>query len=71
MLFASVAPYTLRARQTEDVVRGRHLTPEIIEEAATAIQDEIHPIDDIRSTEDFRRRVTSNLIREFLAVNST
>ena len=66
MVFASVAPHTLRAVQTENLIRGRHLTPEVIEEASKAIQDEIHPIDDIRSTEAYRRRVTSNLVREFL-----
>jgi len=67
MVLASVAPYTLRAVQTENVIRGRQLTPELIEEAAEAIQDEIRPIDDVRSTEAYRRRVTSNLLREFLA----
>jgi CO/xanthine dehydrogenase FAD-binding subunit len=67
LVFASVAPYTLRAAHTEDLLRGRHLTRELIDEAAKAIQDEIHPIDDIRSTELYRRRVTSNLLREFLS----
>jgi len=66
MVFASVAPYTLRAVQTENAIRGRQLTPDVIEEAAQAIQDEIHPIDDIRSTEAYRRKVTSNLVRDFL-----
>jgi CO/xanthine dehydrogenase FAD-binding subunit len=70
MVFASVAPYTLRAVQTENVIRGRQLTPELIEEAAEAVQDEIRPIDDVRSTEAYRRRVTSNLVREFLATAS-
>src|SRR5262249_15574283 len=51
MIFASVAPFTLRATRTEDLIRGQYLTPELIERAAAAIQDEIHPIDDIRSTE--------------------
>jgi CO/xanthine dehydrogenase FAD-binding subunit len=66
LVFASVAPYTLRARRTEALIRGRALTPEVIEEAAAAIQDEIQPIDDVRSTEVYRRRVTSNLLRDFL-----
>ena len=66
LVLASVAPFTLRAFQTESVLRGRHLTRESIEEAAAAIQDEIRPIDDIRSTEAYRRRVTANLLREFL-----
>ena len=67
MIFASVAPFTLRAVHTENLIRGRQLSPELIEEAAAAIQDEIHPIDDIRSTENYRRRVTSNLVRDFLS----
>jgi len=71
MVFASVAPYTLRAVQTESVIRGRQITPDVIEEAVKAIQDEIHPIDDIRSTEVYRRRVTSNLVREFLGTAAT
>lgn len=67
LVFASVAPFTLRAVQTESILRGRHLTPDLIEEAGKAIQDEIHPIDDIRSNEAYRRRVTANLLREFLS----
>ena len=66
MVFASVAPFTLRAVQTEDLIRGRHLTPDLVEQATQAIQDEIHPIDDIRSTETYRRRVTANIVRDFL-----
>lgn len=66
LVFASVAPYTLRAVRTEDVIRGRQLTPDVVDEALKAIQDEIHPIDDIRSTEAYRRHVTSNLLRDFL-----
>jgi CO/xanthine dehydrogenase FAD-binding subunit len=67
MVFASVAPYTLRAVRTESLIRGRQLSPDLIAECAKAIQDEIHPIDDIRSSEAYRRRVTSNLVVDFLA----
>ena len=66
LVFASVAPFTLRAFQTEALLRGRPLTRESIADAAKAIQDEIRPIDDIRSTEAYRRRVTANLLRDFL-----
>jgi len=66
MAFASVAPYTLRAIQTERVLQEQELTRDLIEEAGRAIQDEIRPIDDIRSTETYRRRVTANLVRDFL-----
>lgn len=66
MSFASVAPYTLRATDTEDLIRGEELTEDLIEDATDAIQEEIQPIDDIRSNETYRRKVTSNLVRDFL-----
>src|SRR5262249_26664677 len=66
MVFASVAPYTLRAVQTENLIRGRQLSPGLITEGSKRIPDEIHPIDDIRSSEAYRRRVTSNLVVDFL-----
>jgi CO/xanthine dehydrogenase FAD-binding subunit len=69
MVFASVAPCTLRAVQTENLIRGRQLSPALIAECAEAIQDEIHPIDDIRSSEAYRRRVTSNLVVDFLTTS--
>jgi carbon-monoxide dehydrogenase medium subunit len=67
MVFASVAPHTLRAVQTESLLRGQVLTPELIESAVQAIQDEISPIDDIRSNEAYRRKVTGNLVCDFLS----
>jgi len=67
IVLGSVAPYTLRAIHTENVIRGRRLTAEVIRESAAAVQDEIRPIDDIRSTEAYRRRVTSNLVVDFLS----
>jgi CO/xanthine dehydrogenase FAD-binding subunit len=69
LIFGSVAPFTLRAFQTERVIRGRELTDAVVAEACEAIQDEIHPIDDIRSSEAYRRRVTGNLLREFLTAH--
>jgi CO/xanthine dehydrogenase FAD-binding subunit len=69
MVFASVAPYTLRAVQTENLIRGHQLSPELIAECSKAIQDEIHPIDDMRSSEAYRRRVTSNLVVDFLTTS--
>ncbi len=67
LVFGSVAPFTLRALHTEAVLRGRELTPTTIGEAVQALQDEISPIDDIRSDEAYRRRVSGNLLRDFLS----
>ena len=66
LVLARVAPHTLRAVQTEDLLRGRPLTREAVSQAAEAVQDEIAPIGDVRSNARYRRRVTSNLIVDFL-----
>ena len=63
---ASVAPMPIRCRDTEAILIGRRLDRAAIEEAKTKIAAEISPISDIRSTVDYRRRVTVNLLQEFL-----
>jgi len=62
----SVAPTPIRCHQTEAVLADRLLNRAAIEDAKSAIAAEISPIDDIRSTADYRRRVTMNLLDEFL-----
>ena len=62
----SVAPTVLRCRQTEDVLLRRKLDPIAIQDAKAALLQEIAPIADIRSTADYRQRVTLNLLDEFL-----
>jgi xanthine dehydrogenase small subunit len=64
----SVAPTPIRARATEAVLEGRLPTPETADRAAETLAQEIHPIDDVRSTAEYRRlvaaRVLHRLIRE-------
>jgi xanthine dehydrogenase iron-sulfur cluster and FAD-binding subunit A len=62
----SVAPMPIRCHRTEAVLVDRELDRATIEEAKSAIVTEISPIDDIRSTADYRTRVTLNLLDEFL-----
>ena len=63
---ASVAPIPIRCTQTEAVLVGHRLDRAMIDEAKAKIAEEISPISDIRSTQDYRRRVTANLLGEFL-----
>jgi len=63
---ASVAPMPIRCKETEAVLAGRKVDRAVIEEAKAKIALEIAPISDIRSTQDYRRRVTVNLLQEFL-----
>jgi CO/xanthine dehydrogenase FAD-binding subunit len=62
----SVAPTVIRARRTEETLRGRRLDAAAIDDARRALLSEIAPIDDIRSTARYRARVAVNLLREFL-----
>jgi xanthine dehydrogenase small subunit len=59
----SVGPTVLRLTRTEKILANGGA----IEDAARALEEEIHPIDDIRSTAEYRRRVSSNLLRRFWA----
>jgi len=62
----SVAPVPVRLRRTEGILEGRALEPALVERAAAAAAAEVRPIDDVRSTETYRRRVTGNVVRRWL-----
>jgi CO/xanthine dehydrogenase FAD-binding subunit len=64
--FGSVAPIVLRCVQTEDALRGEKLTTDAIKLASAMLEKEISPIDDIRSTADYRLQVAKNLLTDFL-----
>lgn len=59
----SVAPTVVRAVRTEAALAEGASA----DEAARVLDTEIAPIDDIRSTAVYRRRVAGNLLRRFLA----
>ena len=66
LAIGSVAPTVVRLPGTEAaIVSGR--SPEAIRRA---LADEIAPIDDIRSTADYRRRIAQNLLDRFIADTS-
>jgi CO/xanthine dehydrogenase FAD-binding subunit len=59
--FGSVGPVVLRARGAErSLAEG-----EGIDTAVEALGADISPIDDIRSTGEYRRTVAQNLLRQF------
>jgi CO/xanthine dehydrogenase FAD-binding subunit len=62
----SVAPVPLRCVETERVLLNRPLNHDSREAAAAAFAKEISPIDDIRSSRDYRLQVSINLLRDFL-----
>lgn len=70
LAYGSVAPTPVRARKTEAVLKGSKLDsatiPATINAARTELLNELKPIDDLRSTADYRSRVAANLLEKFL-----
>lgn len=66
VVLGSVAPIPIRCEQTEAALLNQPLSAETIRAGVDALKAEISPIDDIRSTRDYRLRVSQNLLRDFL-----
>jgi xanthine dehydrogenase small subunit len=68
LALGSVAPTPIRATATEAVLEGARPTPATADRAAETLAGELRPIDDVRSTADYRRtvaaRVLHRLVRE-------
>ena len=62
----SVAERPIRANRTEAVLEGRLPGPSVAVEAASAVEAEITPIDDVRSTAAYRRAVTGRILRRIV-----
>ena len=67
LAFGSVAATVVRAPRTEQALADGA----DIEEAARVLGDEIHPIDDVRSTAVYRRTVAMNLLGRFWTDTAT
>ena len=70
LAFGSVAPIALRATQTERLLRGERISPAVARAATEKLAQEIAPIDDMRSTANYRRNVAQNLLRAFIEMLS-
>jgi xanthine dehydrogenase small subunit len=66
LALGSVAATTIRAPQTEVVLEGTRPTRESADRAAETLAGEIHPIDDVRSTADYRRAVASRVLHRLI-----
>jgi CO/xanthine dehydrogenase FAD-binding subunit len=64
--FGSVAPTPIRCPQVESLLKGELVRPQLIEECRRKLASEVAPIDDIRSTREYRTRVAQNLLEQFL-----
>ena len=64
----SVAPIPIRCLLTESALRNKMVNAETLANARAALTAEITPIDDLRSTRDYRLKVALNLLEDFVVV---
>ena len=62
--FGAVAPVPMRAKGAEAILTGQKIEESLIERAGQAAAEEISPIDDVRSTAEYRRTVASILFQD-------
>lgn len=63
----SVAPTVIRLPATEALLEGRRPTAETVEQVRCAVRREVRPIDDVRSTAEYRRNASANVVARFVA----
>jgi len=63
----SVAPIVVRCVHTENALKGQPPDAATLKSAQTTLRREISPIDDIRSTANYRLQVALNLLADFVA----
>jgi CO/xanthine dehydrogenase FAD-binding subunit len=66
LALGSVADRPIRAGSTEAVLEGAAPTPETADAAAASLAAEIAPIDDVRSTADYRRAVAARVLHRLI-----
>jgi carbon-monoxide dehydrogenase medium subunit len=59
----AVAPKTIRLTDTENLLKGQKITASVLEAIAASVGRQIKPIDDVRSTSEYRRDVSPVLLR--------
>ncbi len=62
----SVAAVPVRLRELEKWIVGKKIGKKVLDEAERRAADEVKPIDDIRSTAEYRQWVSGRLVRAFL-----
>lgn len=66
IVFGSVAIKALRAEKTEGLLKGQMINSELMNKAAEEVSSEIKPIDDIRSTAEYRMAMSKEMLKDGL-----
>jgi CO/xanthine dehydrogenase FAD-binding subunit len=62
----AVAPTPIRSYRTEELLLNRKMTDELIDSCCERIKKEISPITDIRASAEYRKEMTSVLLRRLI-----
>jgi xanthine dehydrogenase small subunit len=61
-----VAEVPLRCRTAEAALEGRPVSPQTISDGCAALQQDIRPIDDVRSDAEYRRRASAAVLARLI-----
>ena len=59
----AVAPVPLRLKNVEKLIAGEEIGPELLGRVSQMVEQEVSPINDVRSTEEYRRIMSGVLIK--------
>jgi carbon-monoxide dehydrogenase medium subunit len=59
----AVSKTPMRARKSEDLLRGKRFEASLVERAARKVSEEIHPITDVRSTDWYRSEMSKSITK--------
>ena len=59
----AVAPTPIRAKSAEGILKGKRLDDRLLEKAVQAASHESSPIDDVRSSANYRRKLVTALVK--------
>lgn len=62
----AVAPVPSRLRDVEALLEGGGTDPDMLENVARTVEDQVRPITDVRSTEEYRRVISGVLVKRAL-----
>jgi aerobic carbon-monoxide dehydrogenase medium subunit len=66
LAMGAVARTHIRLKRAESVLKGKEITDGLLKEVQERIPKEISPIDDVRSTAEYRRQVASVLVKRII-----
>ena len=66
LAMGAVAPTPLRLKACEQLLQGREVTEDLLDQVAAKASAGISPIDDVRSTADYRRQVAGVLLKRVI-----